>query len=89
MPAFWNRIRAFCWREPNCRLMGVDPHFFGGSLVVQNLHASIIFRKKKVENCSLEFVSHVFFCSPAKQEMKKGDRLQCSEELVEWARICC
>lgn len=47
------------------------------------------FSKKKVENCSLEFVSHVFFCSPAKQEMKKGDRLQCSEELVEWARICC
>lgn len=39
------------------------------------------FSKKKVENCSLEFVSHVFFCSPAKQEMKKGDRLQCSEEL--------
>ena len=49
MPAFWNRIRAFCWREPNCRLMGVDPHFFGGSLVVQNLHASIIFRKKKLK----------------------------------------
>ena len=54
---------------------------FGGSLFVQNLHASIVFRKKKLKTTLWNLFHTFFFCSPAKQEMKKGHRLQCWEKL--------
>ena len=88
-PFLGTEFVPFCWAGAKLSFDGSWSPFFRRLLGCTEFGCLDNFfeKKKQVEDYSLEVVSHIFFCSPAKQEMEKGDRLQW--KIVEWASICC